>query len=97
MAKVTSKLQVTLPKAVADRYGIHPGDDIEWVPSGEAIRVIPPSARAPKLDLETRLRLFDQATERQRRRQARRRKGKEPSDRGWTREELYDRGRPRRD
>jgi len=97
MAKVTSKLQVTLPKAVADRYGIHPGDDIEWVPSGEAIRVIPPSARAPKLDLETRLRLFDEATERQRRRESGRGREKEPSDRGWTREALYDRGHSRTD
>jgi AbrB family looped-hinge helix DNA binding protein len=95
MAKVTSKLQVTLPKLIADQYGIHPGDEIEWVPAGEAIRVIPPSGRAPKLDLETRLRLFDQATERQRRRQRERRKEKEPSDRGWTRAELYDRGRSR--
>lgn len=96
MAKVTSKLQVTLPKAVADRYGIRPGDEIEWVPTGEAIRVIPASARAPKLDLETRLRLFDEATERQRQRQVERRVEEEPSDRGWTREELYDRGHSRK-
>lgn len=97
MAKVTSKLQVTLPKVVADQYGIHPGDEIEWVPAGEAIRVIPASARVPKLDLETRLRLFDEATERRRRRRTGRRKQKEPSDRGWTREALYDRGHSRRD
>jgi AbrB family looped-hinge helix DNA binding protein len=97
MAKVTSKLQVTLPKAVADRYGIHPGDEIEWVPAGEVIRVVPASARAPRLDLETRLRLFDEATERQRRRETERRKEQEPSDRGWTREELYDRGHSRTD
>ena len=31
MAKVTSKLQVTLPKALADQYGIEPGDEIGWV------------------------------------------------------------------
>jgi antitoxin PrlF len=30
-AKVTSKGQVTLPKAVRDRYGIKPGDVIEFV------------------------------------------------------------------
>ncbi|PZP64635.1 MAG: AbrB family transcriptional regulator, partial [Azospira oryzae] len=29
MAKVTSKLQVTLPKALAQRYRIRPGDEIE--------------------------------------------------------------------
>ncbi len=92
MAKVTSKLQVTLPKVIADQYGISPGDDIAWVPAGDAIRVVPPSAATPRLRLEERLRLFDQATDRQRRRQAGRRKGKESADRGWTREELYDRG-----
>lgn len=94
MAKVTSKFQVTVPKVVADEYGIHPGDDIEWVPAGEAIRVVPPSARSPRLDLKTRLRLFDEVTQRLRR-QTRSRKGSEPSDRGWTRDQLYDRGRSR--
>ena len=36
MAKVTSKLQVTVPRAIADRYGIRPGDDIEWIATGES-------------------------------------------------------------
>ena len=31
MSKVTSKLQVTVPKAAAERYGIRPGDAIDWV------------------------------------------------------------------
>ena len=39
MAKVTSKLQLTVPKAIADQYGIKPGDELEWVPAGESIRV----------------------------------------------------------
>ena len=30
MSKVTSKLQVTLPKAIAQAHGIRPGDEIEW-------------------------------------------------------------------
>ena len=34
MSKVTSKLQVTLPKTIADRYGIQPGDEIEWSAAG---------------------------------------------------------------
>ena len=42
MAKVTSKLQVTVPKAVADRYGIKPGDEIRFEDAGEVIRVVPP-------------------------------------------------------
>jgi AbrB family looped-hinge helix DNA binding protein len=94
--KVTSKFQVTVPKAIADRYRISPGDKIEWIPAGEAIRVIPASARPATLDLQTRLQLFDEATKRQRRRQARRRRGRAPSSRGWTREELYVRGSQRK-
>lgn len=95
MSKVTSKRQVTIPKAVATRYGIEPGDEIEFEAAGEVIRVIPPAARRPKLGLEERLRLFDAATKRQRRRVEERRSGgrrQEPADRGWTREELYTRG-----
>jgi AbrB family looped-hinge helix DNA binding protein len=89
MAKVTSKLQVTVPKALADRYGIEPGDDIEWEAAGDVIRVVP-SPRAGVRDLAARRRLFDQATERHRARE----QGEHPepaSDRGWTREELYER------
>ncbi len=39
MSKVTSKLQVTIPKVVANQYGIKPGDEIEFLPAGESIRV----------------------------------------------------------
>jgi AbrB family looped-hinge helix DNA binding protein len=95
MSRVTSKLQVTIPKVIADRYGIRPGEEIDWVPAGDAIRVVPPARRIPrsKDSRERRVALFDQATERQRERQrgqARRRRGK---DRGWHREDLYGRGR----
>lgn len=41
MAKVTSKFQVTVPEEIADRYNIRPGDDIAWIASGEAIRIVP--------------------------------------------------------
>jgi hypothetical protein len=45
------------------------------------------------LSVAERLRLFDTATRRLRRKKW---KGEPPADRGWTREELYeDRGRPR--
>lgn len=91
MAKVTSKYQVTVPKAIADRYSISPGDDIEWIPAGDAIRVVPGGAQAPSEYPAERVRLFDQATERHRGRSGPR---KRPSrDRGWTREALYHRGR----
>jgi AbrB family looped-hinge helix DNA binding protein len=94
MARVTSKLQVTIPKAIAERYGIRPGGEIEWLPAGEAIRVVPQTA-APAAGRARRLELFDRATERQRARQAGRTIGEPPADRGWTREELYDRDRAR--
>jgi AbrB family looped-hinge helix DNA binding protein len=94
MAKVTSKYQVTVPKAVAEQFGIRPGDDIDWVPAGDAIRVIPGGRKGPAVDVEMRLRLFDQATERHRKRTSGLR-AKKPQDRGWTREDLYGRGRSR--
>jgi len=95
MSKVTSKLQVTIPKAIAEQYGIQPGDEIEFQPAGSVIRVVPPGRRAgPRLSLEERLRLFDAATERQRQREARMDLPEElPSDRGWRREDLYTRGK----
>ncbi len=95
MAKVTSKLQVTVPKAIAEQYGIRPGDQIEWVPAGDAIRVLPAGRRASTLDVAARARLFDAATERQRRREAERRPSRTAQGRGWRRQELYDRGRAR--
>ena len=64
MSKVTSKLQVTIPKAVADEYGIRPGDDIEWVEAGETIRVVPSRRGRSANDLSKRLELFDSATAR---------------------------------
>lgn len=91
MAKVTSKLQVTVPKAIAERFGIRPGDEIEFQAAGDAIRILRTQRRTP-LSVEERLRLFDESTKRIRKR---RWKGKPPKDRGWTREDLYDRARPR--
>ena len=92
MAKVTSKLQVTIPKAIADRYGIHPGDEISWEPSGSFIRVVPPGRHRLRLSTEERLRLFDAATERQRVRESQYPVAAGVTDRGWTRDELYRRG-----
>jgi len=94
MAKVTSKLQVTVPKAIADRFRIRPGDEIEWRAEGNAIRVLPATRAAGSLDLAARLRSFDEASARQ---QARKRSGRlaRQAGRGWTREELYERARPR--
>lgn len=88
---MTSKRQLTLPKALAERYGIDPGDEVDWEAAGDAIRVVP-SRRRPSAPT-ARLKLFDQATSRQQERQRKAAAGT-VDDRGWTREELYER-RPR--
>ena len=95
MSKVTSKLQVTVPKAIAERYGIGPGDRIDWIEAGSAIRVRPARPGEPAAaSAAERVRRFDQAT---------RRVGRPAPEgaagatrrRGGTREELYGRGRAR--
>lgn len=106
MPKVTSKLQLTVPKAIADQYGIRPGDELEWIPAGESIRV--ELARKAKsrqeLTVEERLALFDANTKWLDELQAdqldeAKAKGTHLTreNRGWTREDLYndDRGLPR--
>ena len=90
---MTAKLQVTIPKTVAAAYGLHPGSEIDWQPSADAIRVVPLN-RLRALSPEERLRLFDAATARQEKRNRTTRRTPR-SSRGWTREELYDRGRSR--
>lgn len=89
---MTSKLQVTIPKAIAERYGIEPGGEIDWLPAGEAIRVVPQGHREPGPDRARRLDLFDRATDRQRSRQAGKQPEPAPAERGWSRGDLYDRG-----
>ncbi len=97
MSLVTSRLQVTLPKAIADKYQIRPGDEIEWLEAGDGIRVVPAKALPLKLSTKGCLELFDEASQRQREREAAAPRGAEAheADRGWTREEIYDRGRAR--
>lgn len=93
MAKVTSKRQITIPKALADRFSIRQGDQVEFVAGADAIHLVPASATREPLSLADRVALFDAASRRQASRQ--RRSGgrrRSPADRGWTREELYDRG-----
>jgi bifunctional DNA-binding transcriptional regulator/antitoxin component of YhaV-PrlF toxin-antitoxin module len=93
MAKITSKLQVTVPKLIAEQYGIRPGGEIQWIPAGDAIRVVPGAAILQQDNRAERMALFDQATDRLKHRH---RKAKSAvastRDRGWTREDLYDRG-----
>jgi len=100
VGKVTSKLQLTVPKAIADQFGIRPGDDLQWLPAGEVIRIIPRRKQSAALtpSLEDRVELFDQATLRQQQREALRPKRAQSSrrrSRGWKREDLYRRGHSR--
>ncbi len=92
---MTNRRRVTVPKALADRYGIEPGAELEWQPAGDVIRVIPSGRRPPSHSIETRLKVFDAATERQITRQKELSgdlTGADPG-RGWTRDDLYnDRG-----
>ena len=94
MSKVTSKLQVTIPRALARQYGIEPGDKIEFQAAGPQIRVLlGDAAHRQQLSKAERLRLFDQARLRQREREEERAvKAESLAQRGWTREELYSRG-----
>ncbi|HTR38235.1 MAG TPA: AbrB/MazE/SpoVT family DNA-binding domain-containing protein [Bryobacteraceae bacterium] len=94
MAKITSKYQVTVPKSIADQYRIGPGDEIDWMAAGEVIRVIPAGQQVAPDDTASRLRWFDQATERHRRR-SKALKTRSTGGRGWKREDLYVRGRSR--
>jgi AbrB family looped-hinge helix DNA binding protein len=107
MGKVTSKLQLTVPKAIADQYGIRPGDELEWVPAGESIRIELVRRKAKgghELTTEEKLVLFDSNMARVDKLQAAqladaKAKGSQmiQENRGWTREEVYeDRGFPRR-
>lgn len=93
MARVTSKLQVTVPKAIADQFGIRPGDEIEFVPGDKSLRVLL-SPQRREYGLEDRLKLFDLATQRQREREKKRSPTGTAPDRGWRREDLYTRGLP---
>jgi AbrB family looped-hinge helix DNA binding protein len=105
MPKVTSKLQMTVPKVIADQYGIRPGDELEWIPAGESIRVELVRRKAKsglELTTEERLALFDESTKRLDKLQAKelkQNKGRRITheNRGWSREDLYevDRGFPR--
>jgi AbrB family looped-hinge helix DNA binding protein len=94
MTKVTGKLQITLPKHLADAFGIQVGDEVELVAAGELIAIRPARAAKPRLSPEERLRYFDEATQRERERKSPH-VPSDTDDRGWTRDELYDRGRPR--
>lgn len=102
MSRVTSKLQVTIPKRIAEQYGIEPGTEVVFEPAGDVIRLRPERGERERKETERslawKLALFDESTKRQEERNRRYAEmgGTQVDDRGWTREELYgDRGAPR--
>ena len=95
MAKVTSKLQITIPKKIAEQFGIKPGDELEFVGRSGGIHLLPAgTVTEPTLSAEERVRLFDESTAYADKRAEE--LGIKPvadeSVRDWTREELYTRG-----
>lgn len=90
MSKVTSKFQVSIPRALAQKIGIRVGDELAWEDAAGSLRARVAAAPRPRLSVAERLRLFDAATSRQAARDRVRRwpRGK---GRGWTRENLYTR------
>ena len=96
MAKVTGKFQITLPKVLVDRCGIRVGDELELRPIGRSIQIDRRTTRDASQLHRDRLAHFDRATTRQRARKRKRvRQLVQTRSRGWTREELYARGRTR--
>jgi bifunctional DNA-binding transcriptional regulator/antitoxin component of YhaV-PrlF toxin-antitoxin module len=91
MSRVTSKLQVTLPKAIAQAYNIGPGSEITFESGVDCIR-IRVGKPGPGLSLKERLRLLQEARRKQQLRNKNFPAFPETVRRGWKREDLYQRG-----
>lgn len=95
MSKVTSKLQVTIPKSVAEIHGIVPGSEIVFESAGDSIRVRQVREdtveyEGKSAEIEFKLKLFEEATTRQeKRRPAQLKRFGVSKNRGWTRDDLY--------
>jgi len=94
MSKVSSKYQITLPRELARSHRIEPGEHVYFEDAGSAIYLrrgkSEPCSGADALT--ENLGRFDAASERQAVRDRTWPVAAEPpSDRGWTREELYQR------
>ncbi|MGB0678878.1 MAG: AbrB/MazE/SpoVT family DNA-binding domain-containing protein [Polyangiales bacterium] len=95
MSKVTSKLQLTLPKALALRYGIVPGSEVHFEAAGDIIHLRPQGEGSTRVRDE-RVARWEQICTHQQERAALYRAThatgalEERGDRGWTRDELYE-------
>lgn len=90
MSKVTSKYQVSIPKALAEKAGIRVGDELAWEDAAGTLRARVATVPKAQFSVRERLRLFDAATARQARRE-RAHRAPRSKNRGWTREDLYTR------
>ena len=90
MSKVTSKYQVSIPKALADKIGIRIGDELDWEEAAGTLRARVAAARKSGFSVSERLRLFDAAMARQATRERKQRLPRS-KNRGWTRDDLYTR------
>lgn len=46
-SRLTSKGQVTVPKSLRDKYGLHPASEVEFIDDGKGIRLLPADGRMP--------------------------------------------------
>jgi bifunctional DNA-binding transcriptional regulator/antitoxin component of YhaV-PrlF toxin-antitoxin module len=88
MSRITSKFQVSIPRALAEKVGLRIGDELEWEEAAGVLRARAATRPPSDLPASERLRLFDAATVRQRRRERLRRLPRSAT-RGWSREDLY--------
>ncbi len=95
MSKVTSNLQITIPRTLADRYGIRAGDEVRWEVREAGPLMLPErSARARPAPAERAAR-FREAVDRVRSLQADVRPASPRADRGWTRDDAHGESRAR--
>jgi bifunctional DNA-binding transcriptional regulator/antitoxin component of YhaV-PrlF toxin-antitoxin module len=91
MARVTGKLQITVPKAVADAHALRTGSEVQFESAVDCIRLVVGQPR-PGLSKDEKLRLLRESGARQKARNARWSGFETLQDRGWKREDLYERG-----
>jgi bifunctional DNA-binding transcriptional regulator/antitoxin component of YhaV-PrlF toxin-antitoxin module len=93
MSKVSSKYQITLPRSLARAHQIVPGEEVVFEEAGSALylRRGQKDTQAIKNESIDKLKRFDLASARQKSRDRTWSSMPTASDRGWTREELYQR------
>jgi len=90
MSRLTTKYQLTVPRAVAQSVGLKPGDEVTLEAVGDAIRLRADTrSQQEGRSITDQLILFDLATEREQHR-ARNRAAAPARERGWARADLYE-------